>query len=292
MVLLVKLVVLAFSTCIFLKMFLLLLKTEKPLFQMAKKIPLAATGFIANVLDTFGLGSFAVIVALNKNWKMIEDKKLPGTLNGQSVIPSMIQSLLFLQFVEIDLLMLALFVVGACAGGFLCTYFVSRLNTSTIRMIMGFGFLIVGLLILGNLLHLLPIGGEEISLSTSKLAIGFFAMFLVGMFPAIGVGVYVPTQVALFLLGLSPLVAFPIMTTTGAIVQSSTAYAFTLRNEIALKESIWMNFAGAVGVAVAVPLITYVNHSTLRWILVLIVFYNALSIWQSFREKKAELAVE
>ena len=96
---------------------------------------------------------------------------------------------------------------------------------------MSIGFAAIALLLFAHQLHLLPIGGEATSLPLSRLLIGIPAMLFVGMLPAIGVGFYVPIQIILFLLGLSPLVAFPIMTTTGAIVQTMTAYAFIWQSQ-------------------------------------------------------------
>lgn len=288
MVWVVKSLVIAVGLFVFFQLVRAYMQSSLSLSELPKKGRLFFAGLIANIFDTFGLGSFALIIAMNKSWGLIEDKKIPGTLNGQSILPAMLQSVLFLHFVDIDLWMLFLFLSGACIGGFLCSYVVTKLDRQTLQIVMGSGFFIIAVLLLGDLLQIFPIGGEAMTLTTKQLMIGFPAMILVGMFPAIGAGMYIPTQIVLFLLGLSPLVAFPVMTTTGAVVQATAAYSFIVRKEIAIAETIAMGLAGLIGVAIAVPFITYVDPTTLRWILFLIVSYNAWSVWQTARKMKTE----
>ncbi len=283
----IKSLVILVSVFVFFKIASLYFQSKGSLLSNPSKLPLLFTGFIANVADTLGLGSFAVVVALNNRWKFIDDKSLPGTLNAQSVLPAMLQSVLFLNVVEMDLTLLVLFVISACAGGFLSGFLVSRLDKQTIRLVMTFSFLGIALLIFANQLKLLPVGGDETSLPIEKLMIGIPAMALAGMLPAIGAGLYVPIQVILFFLGLSPLVAFPIMTTAGAIVQSTTAYVFTAKKEIAVEESLLLALSGLIGVAVAVPMITLVDPSMLRWLLLGIVVYNAAMMRKACLEEKS-----
>jgi len=287
---LIKACVLIVSIFVFFKIISLYTSSQKNILKTPGKFPILFTGFIANVADTLGLGSFAVVVALNNRWKFIEDKKLPGTLNAHSVLPAMLQSLLFLNFVEMDITLLIIFVLAACAGGLFSGILVAKLDKQSIRLLMTFGFFCIGLLIFANQLHLLPVGGDKTALPITKMLIGIPAMMLAGMLPAIGAGLYVPIQVILFFLGLSPLVAFPIMTTAGAIVQSTTAYAFVVKKEIAVEESLLLSFSGLIGVAVAVPMITFVNLVTLRWLLLFIVFYNATMLWKAYRREKVTFA--
>ncbi len=289
MEILIKTVVIFLSLFVFYQTIALYQKMQKKRINSKKKLSLIFTGFISNVADTLGLGSFAVIVAMNNKLKMIDDKRLPGTLNAHSVLPALLQSILFLNFVEMDIKLLVLFVISACCGGYLSGTVVSRLDKRTIRQLMFFGFLGCATLLFFQQMDLLPIGGFASSLPPHKMAIGAVAMVFAGMLPAIGVGIYVPIQVILFFLGISPLVAFPIMTTTGAIVQATTTSAFIIKKELAIQESLYLCFSGVVGVALAVPVVTYVNLSTLRWLLLIIVSYNAVMLWKTNLKEKAEL---
>lgn len=286
----ISLVVAGVSLFVFAQIVKLYVKDTVSLKEVPKKEQLLFTGFMANVCDTLGIGSFAVIVAFNNRWKMIDDKQLPGTLNAQGVLAAMMQALLFLYVVEVDIFLLASFVGASCLGAFCSSFVVSKLNKQTIRLLMALGFFVISFLILARQLDMLPLAGDAVSCSQFQLLFGLPAMFLIGMLPSIGMGIYVPIQVAMFLLGFSPLVAFPVMTTAGSLVQATTAYVFAVNAEVSVKESLLMGFAGVVGVAATVPFVAYFNLTTLRWLLLFIVLYNAFTIWQAYQRDRVALA--
>lgn len=277
--------------CLFVvsKHFLLVWKDRllAPPLSFLMKLRLAITGFVANVADTVGIGSFAVVVAFNKYWNMVDDQEVPGTLNAHSLLPTMVQALFFLQAVQVEVQSLVALVASASIGGFFGGFFVSRLDKQKIRRLMFLGYVGIALMIIASKMGLLPVGGDLMSLQGNWLIAGIVGMLLVGALPAIGVGAYAPTQVILFLLGMSPLAAFPIMTASGAIQQSVAALAFIIRRQVALKASMVLAFAGVAGVLVAAPIVTYINSDSLRWLLLAVVLYNVYMLWRSSVQKPA-----
>jgi uncharacterized membrane protein YfcA len=264
--------------------FVLLLWNERmksEALSVLTKVRLAVAGFVANVADTVGIGSFAVIVAFDKFWNMVDDQDLPGTLNVQSILPTVCQALFFLQVVQVEVQTLVALIVGASIGGFLGGMFVSKLDKQRIRRFMFIGYIGIALMILAAKLNLLPVGGELMALHGVWLTAGVVGMLVAGALPAIGVGAYAPTQVILFLLGMSPLAAFPIMTAAGAIQQSVAALTFIIRRHVALMPSFIMGLAGVAGVLVAAPIVTYINSESLRWLLLAVVLYNIYMLWKS-----------
>lgn len=283
MVLVIKLLVIAISVYSVGRLFALAWKERQltsPL-KSLEKIRLAITGFVANVSDTLGIGSFAVIVAFDKYWKLMDDKQLPGTLNAQSILPTLVQALFFLQVVQVEMQTLFALIIGASLGGFLGGYLVSRLDKERIRRFMFYGYMGIALIIVASKMGLLPVGGDLMALHGMWLVAGVLGMFLSGALPAIGVGAYAPTQIMLFMLGMSPIAAFPIMTAAGAFQQSVAALTFIQRRQVAIKASIIIALAGVVGVLVAAPVITYINPDNLRWLLLAVVLYNVRMLWKS-----------
>lgn len=280
---LIKIWVVAISLYVFGRMLSLAWKerARAPGLASVVKWKLAITGFVANVADTVGMGSFAVVVAFNKYWNLVEDEKFPGTLNAHSILPSLCQALFFLQAIQVEVTTLVALIVGASIGGFFGGFFVSGLDKQRVRFLMFIGYSGIAITILASKLGLLPLGGELMGLEGIWLAAGVFGMFLSGALPAIGVGAYAPTQVILFLLGMSPLAAFPIMTASGAIQQSVVALAFIIRRQVAFSPALLMAFAGVAGVLVAAPVITYINSENLRWLLLIVVLYNVYRLWSS-----------
>lgn len=49
---------------------------------------LAGTGFLTNMLDTLGIGSFAQQTAIFKFFKLVDDRVIPGTMNVGNTIPT------------------------------------------------------------------------------------------------------------------------------------------------------------------------------------------------------------
>src|SRR5712671_6068157 len=65
-----------------------------------------AIGFVANFLDTLGIGSYAQITALFKLRGRPADELIPGTLNVGSTVPAFIGTLIFVIAVTVDPMLL------------------------------------------------------------------------------------------------------------------------------------------------------------------------------------------
>ena len=78
---------------------------QQPRAHVSRKdtIRLVGTGILAFISDTLGMGSFAVNIALAKILGTFSDEELPAMNNGAQLIPGAIESLFFMQFVEVDL---------------------------------------------------------------------------------------------------------------------------------------------------------------------------------------------
>ena len=113
----------------------------------------------------------------------------------------MLQALIFLQLVEMDFLTLVVLVVGASIGGYAGGATVTRFNQQNIRIAMTISYTGMAVLLLSGIMGWLPLGGQATGLHGVQLLLGFLAMLVVGSLPAVGVGLYAPTQLILFLLG-------------------------------------------------------------------------------------------
>ncbi|WP_209451680.1 sulfite exporter TauE/SafE family protein [Allofrancisella frigidaquae] len=253
---------------------------------LKESVILAGSGVIAFLADTVGVGSFAVNIAIAKTFKLVKDAELPGFVNGAQVIPGAIEAIFFLGVLHVDILTLTVLVLGTTLGGFIGGIFTSKINTATIRLIMMFAFILVIFLLLGKLLNFLPIGGTLMKLSGIKLVLGFIGMFVAGFLVCFGVGLFALVQAILFLLGMSPLVAFPIMTAAGAIQQPVTTFAFTVNNAIPLKKALIVGIFGIIGVFIGFNVVTALSTEQLQWLLVIVIAYNTISLLNSYYKSK------
>src|SRR6266478_6942102 len=86
-----------------------------------------AIGFVANFLDTLGIGSYAQITALFKLRGRPADELIPGTLNVGSTVPAFIGTLIFVIAVTVDPMLLTCMLASAAGGAWLGAGVVSRM---------------------------------------------------------------------------------------------------------------------------------------------------------------------
>ena len=243
---------------------------------------LIGSGIIAFVADTLGVGSFAVNVALAKLLNTFRDDELPAVNNGAQVIPGTIESLFFMRLVDVDLTTLITLVTGTCLGGLIGGAVVSRLSKQAIRLAMLCCFILIIGLLLCHQFSLLPMDGDAVELHSWKLIVGFFAMIVCGALTSVGVGLFVMVQGVLFLLSVSPLIAFPIMMTAGAMQQPLTTLVFLQQKKIPLKKTIILSLAGCLGVLITLPIFKHLTITWLHSLLLIILIYNFFAIGRTY----------
>lgn len=250
---------------------------------------LTGSGVVAFIADTIGLGSFAVNIALAKLLGTFRDEELPAMNNGAQVIPGALESFFFMQFVEVDLTTLVTLVLGTCLGGILGGGIISRLSKQGIRLAMIFCFSAIIFLLLAKQFNLLPVGGTATALYSWKLVVGFIGMVICGALTSAGVGLFAMVQGVLFLLNVSPIVAFPIMMTAGAMQQPLTTFMFLQKGKIPLKRTLVVSLGGCVGVAMVLPIFKHLTVSWLHSLLLVILCYNLIAISRAFFQSRLNL---
>lgn len=250
--------------------------------SLTQYLKLGTSGVLAFIADTVGVGSFACNVALAKLFGTFRDEELPAVNNGAQVLPGAIESIFFVKLVDVDLTTLIVLVLGTCVGGLLGGFVVSKLGKQTIRLTMVCSFAVIIFLLISHQLQWLPVGGDLTALNSWQLVIGFFAMMVCGALTSAGIGLFVMVQGVLFLMNISPLVAFPIMTTAGAMQQSLTTLVFLKNDKIPLKKTIVLSLAGCVGVLITLPFFTQLTINGLHLFLLGILIYNFCAVGNSY----------
>jgi uncharacterized membrane protein YfcA len=111
-------------------------------------------------------------------------------------------------------------------------------------------------------------------------------MICCGSLTSVGIGLFGQVQAVLFLLGVSPLVAFPIMTTAGAMQQPLTTLVFLKHDKIPLKKTLFLSAFGCMGVLIALPIVSHLNIHWLHNLLLMIMIYNVITISLTYWRKK------
>ena len=102
---------------------------------------MSVISFIANFFDTLGIGSYATTTSMVRQWKLIPDERIPGTLNVGYVIPTVIQAYIYTKLVPVDSTTLILMIVAAVLGAWLGAGVVSQWNRRKVQIGMGLALL-------------------------------------------------------------------------------------------------------------------------------------------------------
>ena len=263
--------------------FLFNLKYGKEQLTLKAKLQTMLSGFVANFFDTFGIGSFSSYFALRNLFGLLpENKRYNGTLVVQATLPTMLQSVLFLQLVKIDSLTLVVSCIAIALGGVVSGYFVRYVTKNMIYNVMLVTFVITAIILLLSKMNMLNVGGDLTQIRGIKLIVLGGVMFLAGCLPAFGVGYYSIVLVVIFLLGLSPAVAYPIMTTASAVQMPMTAVPMIKNRQFYSLSAIILTITGCLAVLIAAPIISKIDGSMLKWILLVVLVYN---IWMLLKAK-------
>ena len=241
----------------------------------------ALIGFIVNFFDVLGIGAFAPQTALLKFTKQTEDRILPGTLNVSNTIPVLIQALIFIQIVEVEPVTLISMLLSAAAGAILGAGIVAKLPVRKIQLTMGFALLVTAFFMLSGQMNWIQNGGEAIGLSGGKLALAIGANFILGAFMTVGIGLYAPCMALVYALGMSPLVAFPIMMGSCAFLMPPASAKFIKEGAYNRKASVSMAIPGIIAVLIAAFLVKSLPLNTLRWVVIVVIIYTSLVMFKS-----------
>lgn len=278
----ILLAVLSILTVIYLIVFVRdLIKHKNDSEKGTNFIVMSVIGFVINFFDVFGIGSFATGTALMKAFKQTDDRLIPGTLNVCFCIPVAIESFLFINGVEVEPVTLASMIVAAVVGAYLGAGVVAKLPTKVIRLLMGTALIVIGIVIVIQMMGLIPSSGVATGLSGIKLVIGIAANFILGALMTAGVGMYAPCLALVCLLGINPMIAFPIMMGSSAYLMPVASLKFIKEGAYNRKASLAIAIFGIFGVFIGYRFIKMLNLNALKFIIIIVMAYSAVSLFYS-----------
>ena len=247
----------------------------------------ATIGFIVNFFDALGIGAFAPQTALLKITKQTEDRIMPGTLNVADTIPVLIQSFVFIQIVEVEPITLLTMLISAAAGAVLGAGIVAKLPVRKIQLTMSFALVVAAFFMLAGQLDWIQGGGEAIGLTGWKLALAIGANFILGAFMTIGIGLYAPCMALIYALGMSPIVAFPIMMGSCAFLMPPASVKFIKEGAYNRKAAVAMAIPGIVAVLIAAFIVKSLPLDILKWVVIAIILYTSVLMLRSALKGKS-----
>ena len=248
-------------------------------------------GLVTDFFDTLGIGSFAPTTLLFKVTKFLDtDKKIPGTLNVAHTVPVIMEAVLFLTGVKVEGITLFSMIAAAIAGALVGARIVNKLPEKKIQLVMGVCLIVTAFLMAsGQLgwLKALGAGNEAVALTGIKLIIGIVGNFILGALMMAGVGLYAPCMAMVYMLGLSPLVAFPIMMGSCAGLMAIGSPEFIKAGNYSRIGSVAITIGGVIGVTIAYTLVKSMPLAVLTWVIIGVVIVTGISMIRQGTKKAA-----
>jgi uncharacterized membrane protein YfcA len=237
-------------------------------------------GLVTDFFDTLGIGNFAPTTALFRGFKQVKDRLLPGTLNVSHTIPVGLEAFLFLTVIKVEFITLTVMIVSAVIGAVLGAGLVVKFQERTVQLAIGVALLVtVFFMISGQLGWLKDLGtGDAIGLRGVKLIIGGVVNFFLGAFMTVGVGLYAPCMALVYMLGMTPAVAFPIMMGSCAFLMPLASAKFVKAGAYNRKASLGITAGGIFGVLLAVYIVKSLPLAVLTWLVIVIILITALTL--------------
>ena len=261
---------------------------DLPRQRMALPSPLSAAiavaiGFVTNFFDTLGIGSFATTTSLFKFLRFVPDERIPGTLNVGHALPTIAEAAIFIVIVAVEPPTLLLLIAASIVGAWLGAGFVARLPRRFVQIGMGVALVAAAVLfVLSNLRgSQFGLTGTALGLEGVRLGIGIFVSFCLGAIMTIGIGLYAPCMIMVSLLGMNPIAAFPIMMGSCAFLMPIASLRFIKFNAFSMRAALGLTIGGVPGVLIAAYLVKSLPLVWVRWLVVIVVLYAAVTMLRS-----------
>lgn len=277
----------------------------------------ALIGGFTNFFDTWGIGSFAPTTTLLRSFKQIHDRVLPGTLNVSCTIPVIVEAFIFIAVINVDMLTLIAMLVAAVVGAVFGAGIVSKWDEKKVQVIMSVALLVTAFLMLAKQVGwidnlamtqsqidtLVQAGGTNpnyifgtvqdgsdiinavVGLRGIRLVLAVVINLILGALMTAGIGLYAPCMALVYMMGLSPKVAFPIMMGSCAFLMPPAGVKFVKEGAYNKKASMAITVGGVIGVFFAVKLIAYAKIDFLIWVVIAVVLYTAVTLFLASRKK-------
>jgi len=245
-------------------------------------------GAVTNFFDTLGIGSFATTTTIYRLRKLIDDKLIPGTLNVGHAIPTFAQAIIYTTIIQVDIVTLITMIIASVLGAWLGAGIVCRWSRRKVRIGMGAALLAAATLMLMTQLKLFPGGGEAIGVRGGMLAIALVGNFVLGALMTLGIGLYAPCMILVSLLGMNPKAAFPIMMCSCAFLMPAASARFIREKEYSLRAALGLAIGGLPAVLLAAYIVKSLPLSVVRWMVIAIVVYTALTLIQAGLRERDE----
>ena len=238
-------------------------------------------GFVTNFFDTLGIGSYATTTSIYKVFRLVPDRRIPGTLLVGHMWPTVAQAVIYIAIIHVEMTTLVLLIGASILGSWLGAGVVSAWPKRKIQIGMGLALLGASGLMLAKAVHWLPSGGDTLGLHGWRLAAGLAGNFTFGALMNLGIGAYAPSLILFGFLGMNIKAVFPVMMGSCAFIMPTSGIRFIGRGSYASRAALGLALGGVPGVLLAAYVIKELPVKYLLWLVIAVATYSALAMLHS-----------
>jgi uncharacterized membrane protein YfcA len=169
-------------------------------------------------------------------------------------------------------------IAAAVLGAWLGAGVVAHWSKRKVQIGMGAALLAAAIFFTMQNLSLFPGGSNAMGVRGLALAAAIGGNFLLGALMSLGIGLYAPCMVLVSLLGMNATTAFPIMMGSCAFLMPVGSLRFIRERAYSLRVALGLAIGGIPGVLVAAYIVKSLNLTTVRWLVIVVVVYTAITM--------------
>ena len=188
---------------------------------------------------------------------------------------------IFIRIVPVGAKTLVLLIAAFVLGAGVVTGWPRR----RVQLGMGFTLLVAATIFFRSQpqINLLPAGGNALELEGVRLVAGVVGNFVLGALMTLGVGLYGPCMILVYLLGMTPTAAFPIMMGSCAFLMPVASARFIKARAYDASAVVGMAWTGVPAVLIAVAFFKTLSIVEVRWLVIVVVTYAAIGLLRAAR---------
>ena len=241
-------------------------------------------GYVTDLLDTLGIGTFATTTTLFKMTKLVDDdRKIPATLTTAHVIPVMVEALCFITIVKVDITTLVCMALSSFTGAFVGARITKNWNTRKVQRMLGI-LLILAAFVMVYRMVTNPgagISDDVRGLTGIWLLVGMVFDFVVGLLMTMGLGNYAPELIFFSLMGINPSVALPVMMLDASMILVAGSNEFIKSDRVNWPGVLGIIIGGVLGVLTAAVFLSNLDINNLKILVIFIALYTGGTLLRS-----------
>lgn len=227
---------------------------------------------------TMGVSDFVMNTLFLRRFRLVDDKRLPGTLLSSATLPLGVAAVIYALSAEVNFTLLLLCIVCQGAGNFLGARLVAGFDGRRIKRLVGAAMLVSAVFLLLRLLGVGGDGGGLTSLPPLKMAVLGVCAFLLGVGNMIGMGAKAPYFSLLLSLGLSAGGVLPLVMIACSASGAMGGFQYVRRGLYQRKVALLESTVGFAGVAAGSALALNLPQTALQLIMMAITVYTGVSM--------------